>query len=302
MLEARLGQERLRQRLERERRRERRVAHPLRRFLDVEHWEPVIRGSLRLTGLHERGRRNALAIAVTRNEVGLRRVPRGFEGFTLLHLSDLHVDISADFLDALIARVASLDYDLCVLTGDYRARTFGPFDAALEGLARLRPHLRGAVYAVLGNHDSVRMVPSMEAMGYSVLFDEWRKIERGGEAVCLAGIDDVPSRHGCDLRPLARGMPDLAASILLSHRPRPYRQAAEAGFSFMLSGHTHGGQFCLPGGIPVLTHGERAFARGAWRHRDMLGYTSVGAGSCVVAARFNCPPEVTLHRLRRQGA
>jgi hypothetical protein len=69
----------------------------------------------------------------------------------------------------------------------------------------------------------------------------------------------------------------------------------------MLCGHTHGGQVCLPGGVPILTDSgsPRAFARGAWRYRGMAGYTSVGCGSSIVDARFNCPPEVTLHRLKR---
>ena len=53
--------------------------------------------------------------------------------------------------------------------------------------------------------------------------------------------------------------------------------------------------------IPVLTEADspREFVRGAWRHRDMIGYTSVGAGTCLVDVRLNCRPEVTLHRLRR---
>jgi predicted MPP superfamily phosphohydrolase len=68
----------------------------------------------------------------------------------------------------------------------------------------------------------------------------------------------------------------------------------------MLCGHTHGGQICLPGGIPILTDSDapRAFACGAWRFHDMVGYTSVGCGSSIVDVRLNCLPEVTLHRLR----
>jgi len=90
--------------------------------------------------------------------------------------------------------------------------------------------------------------------------------------------------------------------VLLSHTPEPYRHAAHADFSLMLSGHTHGGQICLPGGIPVLTDCDapRAFARGAWRYHELVGYTSVGCGSSIVDVRLNCLPEVTLHRLHRE--
>jgi uncharacterized protein len=74
-----------------------------------------------------------------------------------------------------------------------------------------------------------------------------------------------------------------------------------AGFDLMLSGHTHGGQICLPGGVPILLGADlpRAFGAGAWRHGGMAGYTSVGAGSSVVPVRFNNRPEITLHRLVR---
>jgi predicted MPP superfamily phosphohydrolase len=68
----------------------------------------------------------------------------------------------------------------------------------------------------------------------------------------------------------------------------------------MLCGHTHGGQICLPGGIPVLTDCDapRRMARGAWRHGRLAGYTSAGSGCSIVDARFHCPPEITLHTLR----
>ena len=89
--------------------------------------------------------------------------------------------------------------------------------------------------------------------------------------------------------------------MLLSHTPELYRQAAHAGFDLMLCGHTHGGQICLPGGVPVLTNADcpRRYCAGRWRHHRMHGYTSRGTGVSMVDVRLNCPPEVTLHRLRR---
>lgn len=304
LLEARLGSERLQRRLERERDYERRVARKRRYFLHPESWRGLLRGSVRLAGLHARGRCNARAIELRRNELVFRHLPDAFDGFTLLQLSDLHLDLNPDIVEILVERVRSLEYDLCVLTGDYRARTVGPFDATLAALERLRGHLRGPVYAVLGNHDTIRMVPPMEAMGFNLLLDEWTSIERDAAAVCLAGIDDARSGRAENIRRATQGMPDRAVSVLLSHRPGAYRHAAQAGFSLMLSGHTHGGQICLPGGMPLFTDGEspRALARGAWRYQNLLGYTSAGSGASLVDLRFNCPPEVTLHRLRRGAA
>jgi uncharacterized protein len=264
----------------------------------------LIRGSLRLAGLHGRGQRNALTIEVRPNNVRLPHLPAAFDGFTLLQLSDLHVDINAEFVDALIERVRPLEYDLCVITGDYRARTFGPFQATLDGLERLRPHLKGDVYCVLGDHDTIRLVPGMEAMGYKLLINECVKIERGGEAIYLAGIDDAHLYELEDFHRAAHGIPSHAVSVLLSHTPEVYRHAAHAGFDLMLCGHTHGGQICLPGGVPVLTDADspRALARGVWRYHSMIGYTSAGTGTSIVDVRLNCPPEVTLHRLRRTAS
>lgn len=89
--------------------------------------------------------------------------------------------------------------------------------------------------------------------------------------------------------------------MLVTHTPEIYRQAAHADFDVLISGHTRGGQICLPGGIPLTLSAvlPRALGSGAWRHHEMLGYTAVGAGSSVVPVHFNCPPEITLHHLQR---
>ena len=52
----------------------------------------------------------------------------------------------------------------------------------------------------------------------------------------------------------------------------------------MFSGHTHGGQLCLPGGIPIKLEARlpRAMGAGPWRYADMVGYTSVGVGSSIL--------------------
>jgi uncharacterized protein len=303
-LETRLGHLHVRQRVGLERDYETSIFRRGTHFLHIENWYSIhglIRGALRIAGLHGRGRRNALAIRLRHHEVALPRLPQAFDGFTVLQLSDLHCDMTPDFVAALIERIRPLDYDLCVLTGDYRARTFGSYEAALAGLARLRPHIKGTPYAVLGNHDTIRMVTAMEALGYRLLLNEWARIAREGEEFYIAGIDDAHFYRLENYHRAAHDIPAHAVSVLLSHTPETYRHAAHAGFDLMLCGHTHGGQICLPGGIPILTDADspRRLARGPWRHHGMAGYTSVGAGTCIVDVRLNCPPEVTLHCLRR---
>lgn len=301
-LEQRLGPLYVAQRLGIERDHEADILRRGGRLLDLEnrYSARVIRAALKLTGLYARGRRNARSIAVRSHDVLVANLPTAFVGFTILQLSDLHIDIAADFVDALSDTIQPLDYDLCVLTGDYRARTFGPYEAALDGMRRLRPHIRTDAYAVLGNHDTICMVPAMESMGYRFLMNEHVKIERDGDQIHLAGIDDAHFYHLADYHRAAQAIPRHACSILLSHTPEAYRHAAHAGFDLMLCGHTHGGQICLPGGIPLLTEADspRQLAKGPWRYHDMIGYTSVGAGTCLVDVRLNCRPEVTLHRLR----
>lgn len=303
-LEARVGRTHVRQRLGLEGEHE---AHVVRRgthFFHIENWyslHGLIRATLRATGLHARGRRNALNVQTRHNHVALSRLPAAFEGFTLLHLSDLHLDMGPVFVERLIAQVQNLKYDLCVLTGDFRYRTFGPYQPALAALAQLRSHLGPAVYAVLGNHDTLRMVAGMEALGIAVLMNESAQIERAGAALSLVGIDDAHYYRTHNFHKATSAVPPDACVILLSHTPEPYRHATHADVSLMLCGHTHGGQICLPGGVPILTDSDapRALARGAWQYRGMAGYTSVGCGTSIVDVRLNCPPEVTLHHLHR---
>jgi uncharacterized protein len=254
---------------------------------------------LRGSGTYWRGRSNAAKVVVKRNTIRLPALPASFDGFTILHLSDLHADLSQGALERAAELANDVEYDLCVLTGDFRGRTHGDFVAALVLVAKLREALRGDVYAVLGNHDSIAMVPDLEALGVNFLLNESIAIRRGEDSVYLAGVDDAHFYRADNIEKAVNGIPEECVSILLSHTPEIYRQAAHAGFDLMLSGHTHGGQICLPGGVPIMLEAKlpRALGAGPWRHEGMAGYTSVGVGSSVVPVRFNNRPEITLHRL-----
>ncbi len=304
-LEQRLGRLHARQRLGIEMDHELQIFGGGINFFHIENWysvHSVIRNALKLAGLYGRGCRNAESILVRHNEVGFKGLPPSFDGFTILHISDMHVDMNEGAMRRLVELVGDLHYDLCVLTGDYRGKTFGPFEATLDGIARVRAHLMGTVYGVLGNHDTIQMVPGLEAMGIRMLLNECEAILRGDQPIYLAGIDDAHYFRVDNIEKAGSGIPEGAVSILLSHTPEIYRQAAHAGFNLLLSGHTHGGQICLPGSIPITLDSvlPRRMGAGPWRYRDMLGYTSVGAGSCIVPVRLNCPPEITLHHLRRR--
>jgi uncharacterized protein len=303
-LERRLGPIHARQRLGIETDHEAQVFGQGLNFLHVENWysiHSVIRNVLRLAGLYGRGLRNAERVELRHNDVKLAHLPPSFDGFCILHISDMHADMNPGAMSRVIELVEEVHYDICVLTGDFRGKTFGPFDATLEGVARVRAHLTGPVYGVLGNHDTIRMVPALERMGVRILLNESEAIARGDQRIHLAGIDDAHFYRVDNIEKAAAGIPAGACSILLSHTPEIYRQAAHAGFCLLLGGHTHGGQICLPGSIPITLDSAlpRRLGAGAWQYHDMIGYTSVGAGSSIVPVRINCNPEITLHRLRR---
>ena len=303
-LEERLGRLYARQRLGIEGEREGRVFGQGINFFHPENWylsASFIRTALMATGLYWRARKNAENIKIRHHDIRSPQVPDSFHGFTILHLSDLHADMNSGAMRRLIELLPTVSYDLCVLTGDYRGKTYGSYQAAIDGLARVRANLQGPVYGVLGNHDTIRMVPALEEIGIRMLLNESDAIERNGEQIHLVGIDDAHYYRVDNIEKAASSVPAADFSILLSHTPEIYRQAAHAGFQVLLSGHTHGGQICLPGAIPIILDSvlPRRMGAGAWMYRGMVGYTSVGVGSCILPVRLNCPPEITLHRLLR---
>jgi hypothetical protein len=303
-LEERLGRVHARQRLGIESDHEAQVFGQGINFFHPENWYSVhagIRAVLKLTGLYWRGQKNTERIAIRHNTVERDDVPSNFDGFTILQISDLHADMNPGAMRRLVEILPAAKYDICVLTGDYRGQTFGPFEAALEGVALVCSCLKPPVYGVLGNHDTIRMVPALEEMGIRMLLNESETITREGQSIHIAGIDDAHYFRADNIQNAAAAIPHDEFSILLSHTPEIYRQAAHADFSLLLSGHTHGGQICLPGSIPITLDSvlPRRMGSGRWEYHKMAGYTSVGAGSSIVAVRFNCPPEITLHHLKR---
>lgn len=302
-LEQRLGRIHARQRLGIEKDYEAQIfGHGL-NFLHIENWYSIhslIRNALKLAGLYGRGCRNAEDVQVRHHHVKLPGLPAAFDGFTILHLSDLHADISAGAMRRVIELLPGVRYDICVLTGDFRGRTFGAFEPTVAAMAQLHEHLGDEVFGVLGNHDTVCMVPALEDLGIRMLLNESHTFTRDGQRIHLAGIDDAHYFRVDNIEKAASQFPHDEFSILLSHTPEIYRQAAHADFNLLLSGHTHGGQICLPGSIPITLDSvlPRHMGSGPWTYHDMVGYTSVGAGTVIVPVRLNCPPEMTLHHLQ----
>jgi predicted MPP superfamily phosphohydrolase len=301
-LEDRLGRVHARQRLGMEAGFEQQIfGHGL-NFFHPENWyaiQHLIRACLKLSGLYWRGHANTAKIRVLHNRVVSAMLPPAFDGFTILQISDMHADMSEPAMERLVQLLPDLHYHICVLTGDFRGLCAGPYDPSMDYVSRVRPHLQDPVYGVLGNHDTIRMVPALEGMGIRMLLNENETIMRDRARIHLVGVDDAHYYRADNIEKAAEGIPHDEFSVLLSHTPEIFRQAAHADFNLMLSGHTHGGQLCLPGSIPITLDSvlPRRYGAGAWNYQGMAGYTSVGVGSSVVEVRFNCPPEITLHHL-----
>jgi predicted MPP superfamily phosphohydrolase len=259
---------------------------------------------LKATGVYQRGLRNAIHVKLNRMEVAFEGLPEAFDGYTILHLTDLHVDGLPDGMGHLTALLKGVPVDVCVLTGDYRFNIRGPFDAILPPMGELVEAIsaRDGIFGILGNHDSVDMVEPFEKLGIRVLANETLSLARGGENIHLTGIDDVHYYYTVGALEALRATPE-GFNIALVHSPEIVEQAAAAGVSLYLTGHTHGGQICLPGGLPIITNiaGKRAFATGAWRCGAMMGYTSPGAGISGLPVRYFSKSEAALITLRRRS-
>lgn len=267
----------------------------------INHLLPVFGAILKASGLHFLGMRNALDIGVRRLEMRFPNLPEAFDGYTILHMSDLHIDKVPGLPESLGDVVRPLRPDLCVLTGDYRAANNGPFEHVVPMLRQVVDEVtvRDGILATLGNHDCLGIGDALEEMGVRLLANEKVSIRRGGAQVTLTGIDDVNRFYTrqADFT-LSKG-PD-GFGIALVHSPEMAAVAARAGFALYLCGHTHGGQICLPGGAPILTQmtEDRVFAKGLWQCGRMIGFTTNGAGCSGLPVRFFCPPEVALITLR----
>lgn len=132
-----------------------------------------------------------------------------------------------------------------------------------------------------------------------MLVNESVRLTRERDVLQVVGTDDV-HYYFTDQAVHALEAARDAFTIALVHSPEAFDVAAELGVDLYLTGHTHAGQVCLPGGRPVLTHLSRGrrFYRETWTHRGMVGITNAGAGTSGVPVRFHTRGEVLVLTLR----
>ena len=257
---------------------------------------------LRFSGLYRRGRRNAEQLEFKILPLYFSNLPEPFEGFRILHLSDLHLDGMPRLMELVHEQLLDEEFDLCVITGDFRADISGSFQPVMDLLG---PFLEGirtihGILGVLGNHDSCLMVEPLEALGIRMLINEEWEIEKSGERIQLIGVDDVHAYYTDQtLQAFSEISEDFAISLV--HSPELYDVAAQMGVNLYLCGHTHAGQIVLPGGVAPIKHLHqgKAFYRGHWFFKGMQGVTSAGVGTSGIPVRFNTRGELLVLELHR---
>jgi|SRR5579875_3444353 len=264
---------------------------------------PVLKLALILTGLYKRGLRNALSPVIRNVELRFPNLPAGFDGYRILHLSDLHLGGFPGLAEAITARLRELRADLCVMTGDYRYEDDGPCEVVYPPMRRILDSISAedGVFGILGNHDESPIAFALEDMGMRMLVNDAVELTRGRDSVWLAGVDD-PFDFACDDLPGSlASVPSEGFKILLAHSPQLFKEAAAVGVNLYLCGHTHGGQIRFPivGSLRDNCPCPKEFTYGQWSYRNVRGYTSPGTGSSGLPVRFNCPPEIVIVTLRR---
>lgn len=272
------------------RRTERAVSHFLARAV-----YPSIPG---LSRPYSRQLRRDLVLSET--TIDLFGLPQAFDGVRVLLITDIHAGpfLRPDVLRDAIGRLGTLEPDLILIGGDLVLARPIEIEQNAETFRSLTAPF--GVFAVLGNHDHYthepeRVIASIERCGIQVLHNASTRIERDGQTLALAGVDDMlVGRPDLD-RALRHTEPPV---ILLCHHPDLLFEAARHGVALMLSGHTHAGQIRIPG-LPVLVRQSRyRLDEGRYRYRETELVVSRGIGAVGVPFRMACPPEAVLLTLR----
>lgn len=244
-------------------------------------------------------------LEVTEREIFLPRLARAFDGYRLVHFSDIHADsgMNAERIRAVCEVVNALRPDCIAITGDFVSRL--PIQAQIDDLRATLPTLRApdGVVAVLGNHDHWTSRTSIRRLlaecGIVNVSNGMQTVTRGADSLHLCGVDDVWERFN-RLGDVLTKLPAAGAAVLLAHEPDYADTVVRANrFDLQLSGHTHGGQVVLPDGRrPVLPYLGQKYPAGLYQVGNMQVYTTRGVGMVPPKVRFNCRPEVSVLTLR----
>ncbi len=221
----------------------------------------------------------------------------------VVQLSDIHAGVYMTRADMqrYADEVIRLQPDVFVLTGDYISNSMVFLRSCVEEMARVRAPY--GTFATLGNHEHwygelSQIQKVFKHYQIPLLINEHRLIETKQGGFAVVGIDDLRAGRP-DLKAALRGLDRAVPSLLLSHRPEIFPEAAAHGIPLTLSGHYHGGQIklSLPGRDISVAHYWTPYPEGLYRIDAAHLYVSRGIGTTFTPIRLNAPPEVTLFHL-----
>src|SRR6266576_1542846 len=256
-----------------------------------------------------------LDLEVTRPRIALARLPKGFQRFRIVQLSDFHISpfMTADEIRQCVTIAAGLKADLVVLTGDYLADDPEAEEEVVQALAGLRAP--SGVFGCLGNHeiyteteDSISRL--FAAVGIRILRQERALIQSHRDLLNLIGVDYQQLRFSRDhaghlVDRYLEGSEKLVmpgmVNILLSHNPNGFDRAAELGIDLTLAGHSHGGQLSLSfiNRSLALVYPETPYVSGRYEKRGSQLYVNRGIGTTGPPIRLGARPEITVLELTR---
>jgi len=247
-------------------------------------------------------------LEVTQVNLPLVSLPKAFDGYRIVQISDIHIGgwMNRQKLERVVELAMAQSPDLILMTGDYvigRSWTSALDFAAQDFVDVITPLTQNfKTIGVMGNHDHwtdpIRSREMLKSAGVLELKNDVYRLERNGESLYIAGLDDI-SEGEHRLEEVEAKLPYGANTILLAHEPDYAEQTAITGkFLLQLSGHSHGGQVVIPFvGPPVLPRWGRRYPAGLYQLGNMYLYTNRGVGMTSPFVRFNCRPEITVFTL-----
>ncbi|WP_255949627.1 metallophosphoesterase [Streptomyces odontomachi] len=262
-------------------------------------------------GLLAWGHHEAMRVPrVKQVDVHIPRLGGGLDGTRVVILADTHYGpIDRAGWSARVAEtVNALDADVVIHAGDIADGTPAQRQEQSAPLGTVRA--RQAKVYVTGNHEyfgeAQGWLDRMAELGWEPLHNRHVVVERGGDALVLAGVDDVTAEssglagHRPNLLGALTGADPDRPVLLVAHQPKYVREAAAAGIDLQVSGHTHGGQIWP---FNFLVRLDQPTVHGLSRHGERTQlYTSRGTGFWGPPFRVFASSEITLLTLRSDGA
>ncbi|MCE5238978.1 metallophosphoesterase [bacterium] len=243
----------------------------------------------------------AQRLQITTPVVRVPGLPPEFAGLRLALLADIHRGpfMSERRVVRLVHRTNEQKPDVVALGGDYVHRNRKYIPSVWKDLGGLHAPL--GVYAVLGNHDhwegAELTAKAMAHAHITNLTNRSVRLQRGKHSLVIAGLDD-PWAGRPDLPAALAGVGPREVAIVICHNPDYVEQAHDPRVKLWLTGHTHGGQVCLPGGRPLVNISRCGYVSGLRQLQGTQVYTTRGVGTVAPPVRWNCPAELPVIELQ----